>query len=72
MKTLNKVNSFLKKANEVMKLLNRSIDLFQIVYKNILSIVGIYALYNIAPSIWIIATVIAVIGFIFEIIRNYK
>ena len=72
MKTLNKVNSFLKKANEVMKLLNRSIDLFQIVYKNILSIVGIYALYNIAPSIWIIATVIAVIVFIFEIIRNYK
>lgn len=72
MKNIRKIKKYFKKANEYMKLFNRGIDLFQIVYKNILSIIGIYTLYNINPIVWIIAVVFAVLVFIFETVRHFK
>lgn len=72
MKNIKKINKYFKKANEYMELFNRGIDLFQIVYKNILSIIGIYTLYNINPIVWIIAVICAVLVFIFETVRHFK
>lgn len=72
MKIITKLNTFLKKSNEVMKALNGSIDLFQIIYKNTLSIIGIFTLYNVSPTLWFIAMFFAVVHFIFELVRKFK
>lgn len=51
MKILKRFKKFVVKANVIMVNLEKSIDLFKIIYKNILSIIGVYSLYENSPTV---------------------
>lgn len=72
MKILKRFKKFVVKANVIMVNLEKSIDLFKIIYKNILSIIGVYSLYENSPTVWVISMIIGLSYFIYSVLKNIK